>query len=207
MESALDSIQQFFSSIGPKWIVAGVVVLLLLVVAPRLADALRAWMRRSVEPADSRLDENLGKFSDQGPDPSDPLALLCRQVPVRIALVIVAPLGREQTAPAASELAHAAEHVMPGLGGVIARDRPEVRSWDAQLSAQGFVHSVFRHVRLPGDRGRATPWCLVAGRAQGPERPFLLGMALCAAGANALGQITVESEEKWHDVLRIRDEE
>ena len=207
MEAARDSIREFFTSVEPKWIVAGVIVLLALFFLPRLARAMRALVRKPDELGDLELDENLADFSDVGPDPSDPLALFCRQVPVRIGLVIVAPLGRDHTAPADSTLPNTAECVMPGLGKVIARDRPEIRSWPVQLSAKGFIHSVLRHVHLPGDRGRNTPWCLVAGRAQGPERPFLLGMALCADAPNALSEIAVESEEKWHDILRVRDEE
>lgn len=207
MEAAMNSIREFFTSVDPKWIVAGVGVLLVLFFLPRLADAVRALMGKSDDPGDLGLDENIADFSDVGPDPSDPLALLCRQVPVRIALVIVAPLGRDHTAPAVSTLSKTAESVMPGLGKAIARDRPSIRAWPAQLSAKGFFHSVHRHVRLPGDRGRNTPWCLVAGRAQGLERPFLLGMVLCAAEPNSLSEIAVDSEEKWHDILRVRDEE
>ena len=207
MEAAKDSIREFFTSVEPKWMVAGVIVLLVLFFLPRLARAVRALMRKQDDTGEHGLDENLADLSDVGPDPSDPLALLCRQIPVRIGLVIVAPLGRDHTAPADSTLPNTAEYVMPGLGKVIARDRPAIRSWPAQLSAKGFFHSVHRHVHLPGDRGRNTPWCLVAGRAQGPEQPFLLGIVLCAAEPNALSDIAVDTEEKWHDVLRVRDEE
>jgi hypothetical protein len=207
VEQTFDRVREFFSSLDPRWIVAGVVVVLVVLFLPRLLDAARALLRRAHEDLDAGLEVDLAAFSDRGPDPSDPLQFFCRQFPARIALVIVAPLGRDQPPPDVTRLSDSAEYVVPGLGRVIARDRPEVRAWPAQLSAQGFIHKVFRRVHLPGMRGRGTPWCLVAGRAQGPERTFLLALALCTSDANTLGEIAVESEEKWLDVLRVRDEE
>ena len=81
MESAIESIREFFTSVDLKWIVAGAVALLILFFLPRLADAVRAFMRRRDDTGEHGLDENLADLSDVGPDPSDPLVLLCRQVP------------------------------------------------------------------------------------------------------------------------------
>lgn len=207
MQQAIDSARDFLSSTNPKWLAVVAAVVLLVLLLPRLIGAWRSWGRQSESSPESDLEVDLATFGNQGPDPSDPVRFFCRQYPARIALVIVAPLGRDQTAPGTAELIDAAESVAPGLGKVIGRDRPEVRAWPAQLSAQGFIHKVFRHVRLPGGRGQGTPWVLVAGRAQGPERSFLLALALCGAEPNGLGEIAVDSEEKWLDILRVRDED
>jgi hypothetical protein len=59
-------------------------------------------------------------------------------------------------------------------------------------------------VALPGDRGKGTPWCSIAGRLQVGDRLFLIGLVCCAHQPNALSQFVVQHEGQWLDILRIR---
>ena len=124
-------------------------------------------------------------------------------VPVRLAAVVIAPLGREAESPSVGAVPRILEAVVPGLSDAFASDEPVVRIWPRQLSATGFAHSLARHVPLPGT-GKGSPWCLVAGRVSVGRQSFAIGLALAAATPNNLSLVTIESEHQWLDVLRIR---
>lgn len=130
--------------------------------------------------------------------------LECYHLPVRIALVVVAPLGRTGLPPTAEELSPLLDGIVPSLARAYGRDRPEVRHWPPQLSFQGFTRTFFANIRLPGDRGKATPWCSLAGRAELGGRMFVVGLALQAARPNSLNQHVVDREGGWLDALRVR---
>ena len=124
-------------------------------------------------------------------------------VPVRLAVVVIAPLGRDSAPPTHSDVSKLLDQIVPGLGSVPAHDQTIVRIWPRQLSATGFAPSLMRHVRMPADNGRGTPWCLVAGRTTFDDSGYAVGLALAAAGMNKLGVIVVESEHQWLDVVRM----
>jgi hypothetical protein len=125
-------------------------------------------------------------------------------IPVRLAVVVIAPLGRESDPPKHSEVPLLLDQIVPGLASALSRDQTIVRIWPRQLSATGFAPSLMRHVRLPSDRGRSSPWCLVSGRTTFNNASYSIGLALCAATPNNLGLVVVESEHEWLDVLRVR---
>ncbi len=127
-------------------------------------------------------------------------------VPVRLAVVVIAPLGRESVRPTHSDVPKLLDQIVPGLGSVPAHDQTVVRIWPRQLSATGFAPSLMRYLRMPADKGRGTPWCLVAGRTTFDDSGYAVGLALAAAGMNKLDLIAVESEHQWMDVLRMRTE-
>lgn len=127
-------------------------------------------------------------------------------VPVRLAVVVIAPLGRESEPPTHSEVPKLLDQIVPGLSSVLSHDQTIVKIWPRQLSAIGFAPSLLRHVRLPGDKGRGTPWCLLAGRTTFGDSSYAVGLALGAASANNLGLIAVESEHQWLDIVRLRSE-
>ena len=127
-------------------------------------------------------------------------------VPVRLAVVVIAPLGRESEPPTHSEVPKLLDRIVPGLASVLSHDQTIVKIWPRQLSATGFAPSLMRHVRLPGDKGRGTPWCLVAGRTMFGDGSYAVGLALGADSPNNLGLIGVESEHQWLDVVRMRTE-
>jgi hypothetical protein len=161
------------------------------------------WMRRPDEapPTDRSLIIDLGALPIAEPGAT---RLTVYHVPVRLAVVVIAPLGRDSTAPKHSDVPKLLDHIVPGLGSVMAHDQTIVKIWPQQLSATGFAPTLMRHVQLPGDRGRETPWCLVTGRSSFGGASFAIGLALAAAAPNNLGLIAVESEHQWLDVLRMR---
>jgi hypothetical protein len=128
-------------------------------------------------------------------------------VPVRMAVVVIAPLGRESDPPTHSDVPTLLDHIVPGLASVLTHDQTIVKIWPRQLSATGFAPTLVRHAPLPGGRGHATPWCLVSGRTTFDGASFAIGLALAATTPNNLGLIVVESEHQWLDVLRMRSEE
>jgi hypothetical protein len=125
-------------------------------------------------------------------------------IPVRLAVVVIAPLGRDANPPRHSEVSKLLDQIVPGLASLLNHDQTIVRIWPRQLSATGFAPSLLRHVRLPGERGRDTPWCLVSGRTAFGGAAFAIGLGLAAAAPNNLGLIVVESEHQWLDVLRMQ---
>jgi hypothetical protein len=125
--------------------------------------------------------------------------------PVRLAVVVLAPVGRQGQLPPEGLLASLWEALVPGIGKILELHRPFVVLWPAQLSSQGFTQLFFHHLALPGDRGRGTPWCSVAGKFDWMHRQYLVGMVCCAASSNGLGQATVQHQGLWLDVLRVRD--
>jgi hypothetical protein len=142
----------------------------------------------------------------QRPPATDGPQLECYHLPVRIALVVLAPLGRTGAQPPEEELSRLIEGIVPGLARVYGRDRPEVRRWPPQLSFQGFTRTFFANIRLPGARGKATPWCSLAGRAELDGRKYVVGLILQAARPNSLSEHVVDREGAWLDALRVRSQ-
>ena len=130
------------------------------------------------------------------------LPLRVYHIPSRMELLIVAPLGRESGVPNSIEIPDLLDHAVPGLKNALT-DNTEVRSWPIQLSDQGFIHALRRHIKMPDTNGTNTPWCVVAGKVTTPQGRFMLALALCAAEHNNLGVVEVESEHHWPDVLRL----
>jgi hypothetical protein len=125
-------------------------------------------------------------------------------VPVRMAVLVLAPAGRLSEIPPREQLRGVMENLMPGLAEVLDRHQPMFRRWPEQLSTHGFAQAFFKHVRLPGDAGKKTPWCSVAGRFDAGDCQLLAGIVCCAASPNAHSTVIVEHAGQWHDVLRIR---
>jgi len=138
-----------------------------------------------------------------GPPPDGPV-LEHYNVPVRLAAIVVAPAGRARALPPPEQLDAVFEAIVPGLSRVVAAHGPLVRRWPEQLSSTGFAHSFFRHAKLPGDGGKGTPWCSAAGTAKMHGQPVMAGLVMRSDEPNSLGQLVVEHETKWLDVLRIR---
>jgi hypothetical protein len=194
---------QELEAYGLTWpMVAGAAaafVLLLVVVA--VVRRLRRKQKPQPKPLDLTLDvSTLGEY---GPRSGEPTAELYH-VPMRLAAIVLAPTGRGTSLPDSADAAAVAEALVPGLGEVVAVQRPRIVRWPAQLSSQGFSNTFFSLVRLPGDRGRGTPWCAVAGRCESDGKKLLVGLVCCADAPNSLGQITVERESQWLDLLRVK---
>lgn len=124
--------------------------------------------------------------------------------PVRLAVLVLAPSGRGTQVPEASRLRGVVDSLIPGLSEVLDYHRPEFRRWPEQLSAAGFAQSFSTHVELPGDKGKGTPWCSVAGRFEIGDGHLLAGLVCRADKPNSLSQAVIQREGLWHDVLRVR---
>ena len=180
-------------------IVLSLVVLLLLA---RIARRLR---RRSRAPtaAEEDLAIDVGLLPSAGPA-RGAVRLELYNLPVRLAVLVVAPPGRGGALPDDEHLPEMLEQISPGMQRVLESHRPLVRRWPPQLSSDGFIHTFFAAAPLPGRRGKGTPWASLAGRCEWEEKNYHIGMIVCAATPNSLGQIVVKHETAWLDVLRVR---
>jgi hypothetical protein len=190
---------------NPLWLpliagVGAVALLALVLVAPW-------WIkrRRVVEVAAPMLQVNVAALPAEGPPEQGP-NLRLYNVPMRCAMLVLAPVGRGAVQPAAEKIAEIIDQVVPGLASVAEAHRTSVKVWPAQLSSQGFLHQFSVNVGLPGDAGKGTPWSSVCGRFEAQGIPYLVGLLLCAARQNSLGQFLVERETQWPDMLRVVDE-
>src|SRR5262249_44477449 len=103
--------------------------------------------------------------------------------PVRLRLVVVAPLGKRPVGKVDSVL----EQVLRRLGEVSIDDKPRIRVWPPQLSAKGFAPTFFRLTRKPEPDGKPSRWVLLAGPARAGAVPVLLGLACTTDAPNKMG--------------------
>lgn len=139
----------------------------------------------------------------QGPPPAGP-ALSFFNVPVRLSALVVAPAGRGHELPPVTQLESVIDAIVPGLARVVIAHRPVVRKWPAQISNRGFAHVLFTQAKLPGDGGKGTPWCAVAGMFRIGKTAVLAGLIMRSASPTNLGQVILEHETQWLDVVRVK---
>lgn len=164
----------------------------------------RTTHRVEAPPIDLTID--IRQFPAGGP-PEDGPQLQIYGTPVRLTAIVLAPAGRNSELPDQDQLPQLLEALLPGLHEVCAVHKPALRYWPCQLSTQGFTHSFFNFVPLPGDRGKGSPWCCVAGRFESASQQLLAGLVCCSARPNSLSQITVQHAGQWMDVVRVKRED
>lgn len=125
-------------------------------------------------------------------------------VPMIITVLVLAPAGRGLSLPTKTGMAQFVDSLVPDLMAVLSSHQPLFRRWPEQLSIRGFVHSVFNNLPLPGDRGKRTPWCSVAGKFESGGQQYLAALVCRAEQPNALGQIEIKHPGQWVEVLRVR---
>ena len=118
--------------------------------------------------------------------------------PVRLRLVVVAPVGKKPVGKVDSVL----EQVFRGLGEVSIDDKPRIRVWPPQLSTKGFAPIFFRLTRRPEPEGKPSRWALLAGPARAGATPVLLALACQTDAPTSLGLITLD-ETQWGEVLQV----
>ncbi len=123
--------------------------------------------------------------------------------PVRLAAMVIAPKGHSTQLPNEQQLHVLIERITPNMNQVLIEHQPVVQVWPAQMSVEGFSHSFFNYIQLPGDDGRGTPWCGIAGHFSIGMGSVLVGFICVANQPNQLGQITLQHEGQWRDVLRV----
>ncbi len=110
-----------------------------------------------------------------GPPPDGPV-LEFFGTPVRLAAIVIAPAGRVRDLPPPEDMADILDAIVPGLARIVSAHRPLAKRWPPQFSSKGFAHMFFQYVRLPGDGGKGTPWCCVAGRFESGDQQLLAGL-------------------------------
>jgi len=186
------------------WLILGVAGLLLFLIVVALIRGLwRVLFPRRSRPAllDFGPKENLDELP-LAADPAGKRRLTVEGVPVRLRLVVLAPLGKKHPI-SADAVGETLDRVLWGLGTMYQQDRPAVRIWEPQLSHQGFAAAFHRAMLKPEPEGRPSRWILVAG--QTPARPhsILLGLAMWSDNVNLIGRLTLEPGQ-WANVLRIQ---
>ena len=146
---------------------------------------------------------DVSELIDVGPPPDGP-QLECYNVPVRLCGLVLASAGRGTELPTKEELLAVIDEMLPGFLQVLQAHQPQLFSWSAQLRSRGFTQSFFANTRLPGDRGRGTPWCAIAGRFEVRGQGILVGIICRSTKQNSLSQIVVQREGQWLDIMRVR---
>jgi hypothetical protein len=167
--------------------------------------AWRLFRRRRRTPPLVRPDLAISivELGEAGPPAGLP-TLELYNLPMRLAAVVLAPVGRVGDLPPEEELAAVLEAIIPGLDKIAAAHQPVIRRWPSQVSARGFAHLFFANAKLPGEGGKGTPWASVAGLFKLEGQPLMAGLVFCAATPNSLGQTIIEREHDWLGCLRVR---
>ena len=184
----------------PWMLVSALAVLVFLLFVLLVQRAGRRRIPADVDDADLSID--VGRISDTGP-PSGANQLTVYHVPVRLAVLVLAPVGRGHPLPLADRLPGVCDQLLPGLSRVLVPHETQFRRWPPQLSSHGFAQALFKNARLPGDRGKQTPWCSVAGRFEADGEFLLAGLVCCAANDNSLSEIIIDKPCGWLDVMRV----
>jgi hypothetical protein len=162
----------------------------------------RRMMRapRRYPDAESILREDLAGFPP-APGTPGPRRLLVSEVPVRLRLVVVAPVGK-RTDINADEIEAILNQFLRGLGDLARHDKPRMRLWPPQLSNRGFAPTFHRLVSVPDAPGQPSHWVLLAGQVKAGNWPLLLGLACWADQPTTLGRLSLEPVQ-WASTVRI----
>jgi hypothetical protein len=193
--------QEFMNSGGWLLVAAGVGLIALLIIWLLLRSVVRGKGRRR-RPAEAEWTEDLTAYP---PPPAlwGSQRLSVYDLPVRLRLVVAAPLGLEGADVKPEQVPWLLDQVVPGLGAIVRSDRPRVRVWPMQLSKEGFAAAFRRRTMTSEERGPSR-WVLLMGRMIVDRRPVALGLAFLANQDNTLGRITLEQPHEWMAVIRVK---
>jgi len=198
----IHSIHDLVRSLNRELVIGGLALMLLLAVAYMVWEAMHR-RRRRLPRARTNLAIDVAALEPSGPPEAGP-QLEYYNLPMRLAVIVLAPAGRKGQLPPLEEIHDVLDAIVPGLADVATAHGSVLYYWPAQLSSRGFAHAFFRHATLPGDAGKGTPWCSAAGGFRHQEKPVVAGLIMSADRPNRFGQLVVESDTKWLDVLRVR---
>jgi hypothetical protein len=193
-------IDQLASGQVLPWVLGGAALLALVAVVG--AILLVRKRRQRPPPLPDIVMVDLASVGEIGP-PEDGPELRCYGLAVRLAVLVLAPAGRLRDVPGSVERSAMIDQIVPGLAKLVAAHNTMVCVWPPQLSPRGFAHAFFTAVKLPGDRGKGTPWCSVAGKFEADGEQYMAGMALCAAKPNSLSQYVIDLPGEWLELLRV----
>lgn len=187
------------------WMLIAAGIAMLAVAVLVVSGILMLLARRVPEPPPAAMDLSIDVDAlDSAGPPADAVRIELYGTPVRLAVFVLAPVGRDGTVPSKEQLPDLLEQLVPGFLQIVSSHGPLLRFWPNQLSSHGFMNAFFNKISLPGDRGKGTRWCSVAGKFTAQGTQFLAGLVCCADQPNGLGQFMIEREGQWNDVLRIR---
>lgn len=175
------------------------VAAVLAAVAWRIAR--RQARRRQASAQQAQLAICLNDFAEPSVADTGP-QLRVYNVPVRLALVVMAPVGRDGRLPDREIWPSLIDRAIPQIRDVVAAHQTELRPWPNQLSTEGFCTKFFHALSMPA-RGKGTAWTAVAGRITAVDNRYLIGLLLRGKESNNLSQYTIERDAQWLDVLRI----
>lgn len=181
-----------------RWVAAGLLVLIIAAIARKFV--LRVFRR----PQEVTLVDPL-RVVDLGAQPLAPEGrdgLKVRNLPARLGVVAIAPLGRVAL-PLDGEIPALLDGLVPGLGRFFDLDKPLVRHWPNQVSVGGFANNLALHLQVPGKDLGETPWCLVAGKTKWADGLLLVTLGLAANRPNRLGVVRLEDETDWMQALQV----
>lgn len=142
--------------------------------------------RRRARPVDTGVHgEYLADYPP--PPPVGDCQLYYLNEPMRVRLVVLAPLGRRDLPEDVEGLL---DRSVRGLGQVLAQDKPAWRTWPAQLSWKGFLPTLTRYVQMPDRPEDPSAWQIVCGQIR-------LGGQMVAIGLVLLG------DEAYHRQTRL----
>lgn len=208
MDTAVSPLEQLKRTFGlgegrPGLIVIAIAAIGLLVIVVALLLLVRRLFRRAPAGPGQERGVAMEDLSSMPPAPTPGSWIVTAEgVPVRVRLVVVAPIGKGNVVDADSVPVRL-DQVIRGLGSAVREDQARIRVWPMQLSNQGFGPTFHRMVRRPEADGKPSRWVLIAGQTPTRPKPLLLGLALQADEANAIGRLTLMPEQ-WSEVLRVQ---
>jgi len=199
IESLPPEIQSFVNAGG--WLIP-IVLAALILLGWMWLRVRRMFSRRGQRVQEPDLVEDLGSY------PLPPALwgtkrLTLHGLPVRVRLIVAAPLGHEGGYVHPDQIEQMLDLFVPGLGHFIHADQPRVRVWPTQLSYQGFAAAFRRCTLRPDPDSQISRWVMLMGRGLINRRPVALGFALRADQDNTLGRVVLEQPHEWMQALRI----
>ncbi|HAN99356.1 MAG TPA: hypothetical protein DCQ98_18895 [Planctomycetaceae bacterium] len=121
----------------------------------------------------------------------------------RLAVLVLAPVGRGTPFPSREHWRDVVDQVVPGLSRVLDHHRPVFRRWPEQVSQHGFMHAFFHAMRSATDGSERSNWSRLAGRVEWRGSPILIGMVL-RTDSPQRESTEVEHAGRWLDLLKVR---
>jgi hypothetical protein len=198
-------VQEFLDDGGWFWVLAGLTVMGLLWVRlvyrrfTASAKKKRKQKKQLIRSAEIDLEEVAGAFSEPGDH-----QVSVRGFPGRLRLVVMAPAA-SYVGDLLPEMAESLlDWIQPGLGAVYEQDTPRVIVWPRAASEGRFLDLVSQAVKVPEERGRKTPWVVLAGTTSLGRQRIYLCVAVHLDRAGYIREVRVE-KDKWGELLGVQE--